>query len=89
MTAAFAPLTSAGMPNLAVSSPSCGWSTTSSTSTVNTTFFTCGTGYTSPATGTGAGGLYIWLGGSVNTLASTPAGNYTGSATVTGTYTAY
>lgn len=89
VTAAFAPLTSAGMPNLTVSSPSCGWSTASSTSTVNTTLFTCNTGYTSPATGTGAGGLYIWLGGSVNTLASTPAGNYTGSATVTGTYTAY
>jgi hypothetical protein len=89
VTAAFSALTSAGMPNLAVSAPSCGWSTTTSTSTTNTTLFTCGTGYTSPATGTGAGGIYVWLGGTVATLASTPAGNYAGTATVTGTYTSY
>ena len=89
VTAAFSPLTSAGMPNLTVSSPSCGYSTTSSTSTTNTTFFTCASGYTSPAAGTGAGGLYVWLGGSVATLASTPAGNYAGTATVTGVYTSY
>lgn len=89
VTASFSPLTSAGMPNLTVSSPSCGWSTTSATSVTNTTLFTCGTGYTSPAAGTGAGGLYVWLGGSVATLASTPAGNYAGTATVRGTYTAY
>jgi hypothetical protein len=89
VTAAFSPLTSAGMPNLAVTSPSCGYSTTSATSTVNTTLFTCGTGYTSPAAGTGAGGLYVWLGGSVATLSSTPAGNYAGTATVTGVYTSY
>jgi hypothetical protein len=89
VTAAFSDLTSAGMPNLVVSSPSCGWSTTSGTSVANTTLFTCGTGYASPATGTGAGGIYVWLGGSVATLASTPAGNYAGTATVTGTYTSY
>ena len=89
VTAAFSALTSAGMPNLSVTSPSCGHSTTSGTSTTNTTLFTCGTGYTSPATGTGAGGIYIWLGGSVATLASTPAGNYAGTATVTGVYTSY
>lgn len=89
VTAAFSALTSAGMPNLAVSSPSCGYSTASSTSAVNTTFFTCGTGYTSAAVGTGASGLYIWMGGSVATLASTPAGNYAGTATVTGVYTSY
>ena len=89
VTAAFSPLTSVGMPNLAVTSPSCGWSTTSSTSAVNTTLFTCGTGYSSPATGTGAGGIYVWLGGSVATLTSTPAGNYAGTATVTGVYTSY
>ena len=87
--ASFAPLTSAGMPNLTVSSPTCGWSTTSTTSAANTTLFTCSTGYTSPAAGTGAGGLYVWLGGTINTLASTPAGNYAGTATVVGTYTAY
>jgi hypothetical protein len=89
VVASFSPLTSAGMPNLTVSSPSCGWSTTSTTSAVNTTTFVCSTGYTSPATGTGAGGLYVWLGGTVNTLGSTPAGNYSGSATVTGTYVSY
>jgi hypothetical protein len=89
VTALFSNLTSAGMPNLAVTSPSCGWSTTSGTSTTNTTIFSCGTGYTSPVTGTGASGIYVWLGGSVVTLASTPAGNYSGTATVTGTYTSY
>jgi hypothetical protein len=77
------------MPNLTVSSPSCGYSTTSATSTTNTTLFTCSSGYTSAAAGTGAGGLYVWLGGSVATLASTPAGNYAGTATVTGVYTSY
>ncbi len=89
VTAVFSDLTSAGMPNLAVSSPSCGWSTASSTSATNTTLFDCGTGYTSAVTGTGAGGLYLWLGGSVATTASTPAGNYAGTATVTGVYTSY
>jgi hypothetical protein len=88
VTATFSALTSAGMPNLAIT-PSCGWSTTSGTSTTDTTIFTCGTGYTSPATGTGAGGIYLWLGGSVATLASSPAGNYAGTATVTGIYTSY
>ena len=89
VTASFSPLASAGMPNLAVTSPSCGWSTTSGTSVANTTLFTCGTGYTSPAIGTGVGGVYVWLGGSVATLTSTPAGNYAGTATVTGVYTSY
>jgi hypothetical protein len=89
VTASFSALTSAGMPNLTVSSPTCGRSTVGTTSATNTTLFTCATGYTSPATGTGASGLYIWLGGTVATLGSTPAGNYSGSATVTGTYTAY
>lgn len=89
VTAAFAPLTSAGLPNLTVSAPSCGYSTTATTSTVNTTLFTCGTGYTSPATGTGATGIYVWMGGSVATTASTPAGTYAGTATATGTYTVY
>jgi hypothetical protein len=89
VTAAFSPLTSAGMPNLAITLPSCGWSTTSATSTTNTTLFTCATGYASPAVGTGVGGIYVWLGGSVATLSSTPAGNYAGTATVTGVYTSY
>jgi hypothetical protein len=89
VTATFSQLTSAGMPNLSVTNPSCGSSTASSTSTTNTTLFACATGYTSPAVGTGAGGIYLWLGGDVATLASTPAGNYAGTATVTGIYTAY
>jgi hypothetical protein len=88
VTAAFSDLIAAGMPNLPIT-PSCGWSTTSGTSTTNTTLFTCATGYTSPAVGTGAGGIYVWLGGSVATLTSTPAGNYAGTATVTGIYTSY
>ena len=87
--ATFSNLVAAGMPNLAVTNPSCGWSTTSGTSTTDTTIFACATGYTSPAVGTGVGGIYVWLGGDVATLASTPAGNYAGTATVTGTYTAY
>jgi hypothetical protein len=86
--AAFTALTSAGN-TLAVTLPSCGWSTTSATSTTNTTLFSCATGYTSPATGTGSGGIYVWLGGEIATTASTPAGSYAGTATVTGTYTAY
>jgi len=89
VTAAFSALTSAGMPNLSVTSPSCGWSTATSTSVANTTLFTCGTGYASPATGTGAGGVYVWLGGAVATTTSTPAGTYAGTATVTGVYTSY
>ena len=89
VTAVFSVLTSAGFPNLSVSAPSCGWSTATTTSVANTTLFACGTGYSSPATGTGAGGLYVWLGGSVATLTSTPAGNYAGTATVTGVYTSY
>jgi hypothetical protein len=87
--ATFSPLSATGFPDLTVSSPTCGWSTVGTTSVANTTLFTCSTGYTSPAAGTGAGGLYVWLGGTVNTLGSTPAGNYSGSATVVGTYTAY
>jgi hypothetical protein len=86
--ATFSSLTS-GATSLPVSSPSCGWSTLGATSTTNTTIFVCSTGYTSPATGTGAGGIYVWLGGQVATTASTPAGSYAGTATVTGTYTAY
>lgn len=87
VTAAFAQLTSAGMPNLSVTSPSCGYSSTATTSTTNTTLFNCSTGYASSATG--VSGLRVWLGGQVVTTASTPAGNYAGTATVTGTYTAY
>ena len=86
--ATFSGLTS-GTTTLPVTLPSCGWSTLGTTSTTNTTLFACGTGYTSPATGTGAGGIYVWLGGEVATTASTPAGSYAGTATVTGTYTAY
>lgn len=89
VTAAFSAMSAPSVPNLPVTSPSCGYSTTTTTSVTNTTLFTCATGYTTPATGTGAGGLYVWLGGQVATTASTPAGNYTGTATVTGTYTAY
>lgn len=87
VTATFAALTATGFPNLTVSNPSCGYSSAATTSTTNTTIFTCSTGYTSPATGTS--GLRVWIGGDVVTLASTPAGNYAGTATVTGTYTAY
>ncbi|HUQ46456.1 MAG TPA: hypothetical protein VM033_07385 [Gemmatimonadaceae bacterium] len=89
VTAVFSDLTSAGMPNLPVSSPSCGWSTATSTSVANTTIFTCGTGYASPGAGTGASGIYVWLGGSVATTTTTPAGNYAGTATVTGVYVSY
>ncbi len=89
ISASFSPLTSAGMPNLAIT-PSCGWSTTNSTSIANTTLFACSGGaYTSPATGTGAGGVYVWLGGSVATTTATPAGDYAGTATITGVYTSY
>ena len=87
VTASFAQLTAAGFPNLTVSNPSCGYSSAATTSTTNTTLFICSTGYASPATGTTA--LRVWLGGEVVTAASTPAGNYAGTATVTGTYTAY
>lgn len=88
VTATFTALTS-GTNSLSVTNPSCGYSTTSTTNTTNTTLFGCAVGYTSPAIGTGAGGLYIWLGGDIATTASTPAGNYAGSATVKGVYTAY
>src|SRR5258705_266587 len=89
ISASFSPLTSAGMPNLAIT-PSCGWSTTNSTSIANTTLFACSGGaYTSPAMGTGAGGVYVWLGGSVATTTATPAGDYAGTATITGVYTSY
>jgi hypothetical protein len=88
VTASFSTLASAGMPSLAIT-PSCGYSTAGSTSVANTTLFTCSTGHTSAATGTGAGGLYVWLGGAVATTASTPAGSYAGTATVTGVYTSY
>jgi hypothetical protein len=86
--ATFSSLTS-GSTSLPVTLPSCGWSTVGSTSTTNTTIFSCSAGYVSPAAGTGASGIYVWLGGEVATTASTPAGNYAGTATVTGTYTAY
>lgn len=89
VTAVFSDLTATGMPNLPVSSPSCGHSTTSSTSVTNTTLFTCGTGYASPGPGTGVSGIYVWLGGSVATTTTTPAGNYAGTATVTGVYVSY
>ena len=88
VTATFAPLM-LGTASLSVSNATCGYSTASSTSTTNTTLFDCVTGYTSPAAGTGVGGLYIWLGGDIATTASTQAGNYVGSATIKGVYTAY
>jgi hypothetical protein len=89
VTATFAALTSAGMPNLSVTNPTCGYSILATTNTTNTTLFDCTTGHLSPATGTGATGLYIWLGGEIATTAATPAGNYAGSATIRGVYTAY
>jgi hypothetical protein len=88
VTATFTPLT-LGAASLPVSNPTCGYSTLSTTNTTNTTLFGCAAGHTSPATGTGATGLYIWLGGEVATTASTQAGNYVGSATIKGVYTAY
>jgi hypothetical protein len=90
ISASFSSLAAAGLPSLTVASTSCGVSA-SSTPSASTTVYACsGAGsYTSPVTGTGAGGLYVWLGGSVSTTASTPAGNYAGTATVTGTYTVY
>jgi hypothetical protein len=89
ITASFSALTSAGMPNLSVTSPSCGVST-SSTASAATLYPCSGAGsYSSPAVGTSASGLHVFLGGAVATTASTPAGNYSGTATVTGTYTVY
>ena len=89
VTASFSQLTSAGMPNLVVSNPSCGRSTLSSTNATNTTGFACSTGYATPGFGTGAAGIYVWLGGDVVTTATTGAGDYVGTATVTGVYVAY
>jgi len=88
VTATFTTLTD-GTNFLSVTNPSCGWSTSSTSNTTNTTLFGCAAGYLTPAAGTGAGGLYIWLGGDIATTASTQAGSYTGSATVKGVYTAY
>ncbi|MDB4887297.1 MAG: hypothetical protein JWN79_2735 [Gemmatimonadetes bacterium] len=87
VTADFSDLTGPGAATLAVASTSCGVSTTSTTSITVTTLFPCAT--PKLIDGTAAATTHIWLGGSVTTLATTPAGNYAGTATVTGTYTAY
>jgi spore coat protein U-like protein len=88
VTAAFSDLTGPGAATLEVASTSCGLSTTSATSKDDTALFTCGTAK-SIGTTAGTAGTYIWLGGSVSTATTTPAGTYAGTATVTGTYTAY
>jgi hypothetical protein len=85
VTAAYSALTGPGADLTPVAA--CGWNSTATASSANT--FACATGYTSPAGGTGATGYSIFLGGSIALPAGQLAGNYVGTATVTGTYTTY
>ena len=85
VTAAYTSLTGPG--TALTATPACGYNSTSTASSATT--FTCATGFSSPAAGTGVGGYYVFLGGSVSLPAGQQAGAYSGTATVTGTYTNY
>jgi hypothetical protein len=84
VTAAYSTLTGPGA--ALTPTAACGWNSTATASSATT--FACATGYSSPAAGTGTG-YSIFLGGSIALPAGQVAGVYTGTATLTGTYTTY